>query len=80
MINDTFMSTFTGFQYGVENLKSIILMLAITDKRLTVEKAVQLARLETLYQVNNTRWIDQSPKISEGAITSTHTGQIFSII
>lgn len=57
MINDTFMSTFTGFQYGVENLKSIILMLAITDKRLTVEKAVQLARLETLYQVNNTRWI-----------------------
>lgn len=51
------MSTFTGFQYGVENLKSIILMLAITDKRLTVEKAVQLARLETLYQVNNTRWI-----------------------
>lgn len=57
MINDTVMSTFTGFQYGVENLKSIILMLAITDKRLTVEKAVQLARLETLYQVNNTRWI-----------------------
>lgn len=57
MINDTFMSTFTGFQYGVENLKSIILMLAITDKRLTVEKAVQLARLETLYQVNKTRWI-----------------------
>lgn len=57
MINDTYMSTFTGFQYGVENLKSIILMLAITDKRLTVEKAVQLARLETLYQVNNTRWI-----------------------
>lgn len=57
MINDTFMSTFIGFQYGVENLKSIILMLAITDKRLTVEKAVQLARLETLYQVNKTRWI-----------------------
>lgn len=59
MINDTYMymSTFTGFQYGVENLKSIILMLAITDKRLTVEKAVQLARLETLYQVNKTRWI-----------------------
>lgn len=57
MINDTFMSTFTGFQYGVENLKSIILMLGVTDKRLTVEKAVQLARLETLYQVNNTRWI-----------------------
>lgn len=57
MINDTVMSTFTGLQYGVENLKSIILMLAITDKRLTVEKAVQLARLETLYQVNKTRWI-----------------------
>lgn len=57
MINDTYMSTFTGFQYGVENLKSIILMLGITDKRLTVEKAVQLARLETLYQVNKTRWI-----------------------
>lgn len=57
MIIDTYMSTFTGFQYGVENLKSIILMLAITDKRLTVEKAVQLARLETLYQVNKTRWI-----------------------
>lgn len=48
-----------GFQYGVENLKSIILMLAITDKRLTVEKAVQLARLETLYQTKiwgNVQW------------------------
>lgn len=43
--------TFAGFQYGVENLKSIILMLGITDKLLTVEKAVQLARLETVYQV-----------------------------
>jgi chaperone required for assembly of F1-ATPase len=41
-----------GFQYGVENLKSIILMLGITDKLLTVEKAVQLSRLETVYQVN----------------------------
>ncbi|XP_056017893.1 ATP synthase mitochondrial F1 complex assembly factor 2-like isoform X2 [Ostrea edulis] len=39
-----------GFQYGVENLKSIILMLGITDKLLTVEKAVQLSRLETVFQ------------------------------
>ncbi|XP_078317724.1 ATP synthase mitochondrial F1 complex assembly factor 2-like isoform X2 [Crassostrea virginica] len=48
-----------GFQYGVENLKSIILMLGITDKLLTVEKAVQLARLETVYQTKtwgNVEW------------------------
>lgn len=64
------LSTFTGFQYGVENLKSIILMLGITDKRLTVEKAVQLARLETLYQVNHKQ--DGSNKFSEiNKITSS---------
>ncbi|XP_061191192.1 ATP synthase mitochondrial F1 complex assembly factor 2-like [Saccostrea echinata] len=48
-----------GFQYGVENLKSIILMLGLTDKLLTVEKAVQLARLETVYQTKtwgNVEW------------------------
>ncbi|KAK3091953.1 hypothetical protein FSP39_023987, partial [Pinctada imbricata] len=43
-----------GFQYGVEALKSLIIMLALVDKHISVDKAVKLARLETDYQTD--RW------------------------
>lgn len=40
-----------GFTFGVDALKSIILMSAVVEHTLTVERAVQLARLETEFQV-----------------------------
>ena len=36
-----------GFTFGVDALKSIILMSAVVEHKLSVEKAVQLARLES---------------------------------
>jgi chaperone required for assembly of F1-ATPase len=41
-----------GFTFGVDALKSLILMSAIVEHKLSVEQAVQLARLETEFQVN----------------------------
>ena len=40
-----------GFTFGVDALKSIILMSAVAEHKLSVEQAVQLARLETEFQV-----------------------------
>lgn len=40
-----------GFQQVVETLKSFVLALALVDKRVTVENAVSLSRLEQDYQV-----------------------------
>lgn len=40
-----------GFSFGVDALKSIILMSAVIEYKLSVEQAVQLARLETEFQV-----------------------------
>ncbi|OQR76553.1 ATP synthase mitochondrial F1 complex assembly factor 2-like [Tropilaelaps mercedesae] len=39
-----------GFQFGVECLKSLILTQAAVDRRLTVQEAVELSRLETNFQ------------------------------
>lgn len=46
--NDTSMH---GFLYAVDTLKSVILALACVDKRISVEKAVELSRLEEEYQL-----------------------------
>lgn len=43
-----------GFMYGVDTLKSVVLTLACTEKFITPEKAVLLARLEEEYQTG--RW------------------------
>lgn len=40
-----------GLLYAVDTLKSIILALACVDKRISVEKAVELSRLEEEYQL-----------------------------
>lgn len=40
-----------GFLYAVDTLKSVILTLACVDKRISVEKAVALSRLEEEYQL-----------------------------
>lgn len=44
-------STMHGFLYAVDTLKSVILTLACVDKRVSVEKAVELSRLEEEYQL-----------------------------
>ena len=40
-----------GFTFGVDAIKSILLMCAVVDKRITVEEAVRLSRLEVDFQV-----------------------------
>ena len=42
-----------GFTFGIDAIKSILLMCAIVDKVLTVEEAVKLSRLEVDFQVSN---------------------------
>ncbi|XP_074648058.1 ATP synthase mitochondrial F1 complex assembly factor 2-like [Tubulanus polymorphus] len=41
-----------GYQYSTEALKSFVLSLALMDKHISVEDAVKLARLETVYQTD----------------------------
>lgn len=40
-----------GFLYAVDTLKSLILTVACVERRISVEKAVLLSRLEEEYQV-----------------------------
>lgn len=49
--------TSTGFLYGVEALKSVILTVAAAERKLTAEKAVALSRLELQYQVSGPVYI-----------------------
>ena len=42
----------SGYTFAVDALKSLVLTLAVMDKHISVEKAVQLSRLEQDYQVN----------------------------
>ena len=41
-----------GFTFGIDAIKSLLLMTAIADKKINVEEAVKLSRLEVDYQVN----------------------------
>ena len=43
----------SGYTFAVDALKSLVLTLAVMDKHISVEKAVQLSRLEQDYQVNS---------------------------
>lgn len=40
-----------GFLYAVDTLKSVMLTLACVEKKISVEKAVELSRLEEEYQL-----------------------------
>ncbi len=40
-----------AFSFGVDAIKSLVLMSAVVERRLTVEEAVDLARLEVQVQV-----------------------------
>ena len=41
-----------GFTFGVDALKSLILMSALVEHKISAEKAVLMARLETEFQVS----------------------------
>lgn len=48
-----------GFTFGIDAIKSILLMTAIVDKRLTVEEAIKQSRLEVEFQIEhwgNVEW------------------------
>jgi len=48
-----------GFTFGIDAIKSLLLMTAIADKKINVEEAVKLSRLEVDYQVEhwgNVEW------------------------
>lgn len=44
-------TTMHAFMYAVDTIKSLILTMACVDKRISVEKAVTLSRLEEEYQL-----------------------------
>lgn len=46
------MDALQGFTFGADTLKSLVLMSAIVNNKITVENAVDLARLETQFQVS----------------------------
>ncbi|XP_076459487.1 ATP synthase mitochondrial F1 complex assembly factor 2-like [Babylonia areolata] len=43
-----------GYEYAVDNVRSLLLVMALMDRHITVEKAVELATLENLFQAQ--RW------------------------
>ena len=43
----------TGFSFGDEALKSVILTLCCVERHISAERAVLLSRLEEEFQVNN---------------------------
>jgi len=43
-----------GYSYAVDTIKSLMIIMALIDKHINVETAVDLARLEQIYQTN--RW------------------------
>jgi chaperone required for assembly of F1-ATPase len=46
------MEVIQGFTFGVDAVKSLLLMSAVMEKRLKVQEAVDLSRLELIFQVN----------------------------
>ena len=72
-----------GFTFGIDAIKSILLMCAVVDKRLTVTEAVNLSRLETTFQTEkwgNVEWAhdlelhDTTARVAAAAMfVSCHT-------
>ncbi|CAL1542805.1 unnamed protein product [Lymnaea stagnalis] len=42
-----------GYHYAVDSIKSLLIVMALVDKHISVEKAVELARLEQFFQTNH---------------------------
>ncbi|CAG5115259.1 unnamed protein product [Candidula unifasciata] len=42
-----------GYHYAVDTIKSLLIIMALVDKHITVETAVDLARLEQVFQTNH---------------------------
>ena len=66
-----------GFCFGVDAIKSILLMSAVSDKYLTVSEAVRLSRLELEFQTEfwgNVEWAhdlelhDTNARVAAGAV------------
>lgn len=58
-LNSFELSSLYGLQFVLDNLKSIVLTLALINKKITVEEAVKLSRLEQEYQIKhwgNVEW------------------------
>lgn len=64
------MEALHGFMFGVDATKSIILTLACMERRLTVEEAVKLARLELLFQTDHWGTVEWAHDIEQHDTTS----------
>jgi len=58
----------TGINFTAENLKSLILTLAVLNHIVDVEKAVALSRLETIFQIKQWGLIEWSHSVDEAQI------------
>lgn len=59
-----------GIQYGVECLKSLILTQAALDRRLTIQEAVDLSRLETNFQASKWGSVEWSHELDNYQVVS----------
>ncbi|XP_034952118.1 ATP synthase mitochondrial F1 complex assembly factor 2 [Chelonus insularis] len=59
-----------GFMYGVDVLKSVILMLAVCDRYLNVEQAVSLSRLEEEFQISHWGNVEWSHELNKQDLQS----------
>ncbi|XP_011306059.1 ATP synthase mitochondrial F1 complex assembly factor 2 [Fopius arisanus] len=54
-----------GFMYGVDVLKSVILMMAVCERFINVEEAVKLSRLEEEFQISHWGNVEWSHDLSK---------------
>ncbi|GBN99653.1 hypothetical protein AVEN_159613-1, partial [Araneus ventricosus] len=54
--------------FAAENLKSLILTLAVINHVIDVEKAVELSRLETVFQIQNWGSVEWSHNVDEAQL------------
>ncbi|XP_011506118.1 PREDICTED: ATP synthase mitochondrial F1 complex assembly factor 2 [Ceratosolen solmsi marchali] len=68
-----------GFMYGVDTVKSVILTLAASERRITIEEAVALSRLEEEYQISHWGNIEWSHELSKYDLQSRMAAAILFI-
>lgn len=54
-----------GFMYGIDVIKSVILMFAVCERRISVEEAVALSRLEEEFQISHWGNVEWSHELSK---------------
>ena len=79
------MDAVQGFTFGIDSIKSLVLMCAVVDKKLTVEQAVDISRLELNFQTEkwgNVEWAhdlelhDTNSRVSAAAMfVQCHTSE-----